>query len=71
MESFKDSRNLDIELMKNRKRCKYCGHSISFYAFEPDKKLCSHCGRYNYRDEKSEFKDLFTKKRREKEKCKE
>lgn len=51
-----------------KKHCKYCGHTISFYAFEPDKKLCNYCGRYNYKNEQAKFKDLLVKKKREIEK---
>ena len=57
MEKFDLSPKLLSELMKYKKHCKYCKHTITFYAFEPDKKLCNFCGRYNYRDEKAEFKD--------------
>ena len=68
---MKDDIKLASIQRKYKKYCKFCGHTLTFFTFEPDKKLCSHCGRYNYRDGKSEFKDLFTKKRKEKEKCEE
>ena len=45
--------------------CEYCGHTITFYAFEPDKKLCSWCGKYNYRNEKAEFRELLQRKIKE------
>ena len=45
--------------------CGYCGHTISFYAFEPDRKLCHFCGRFNYRNDLAEFKDKLIKKKKE------
>lgn len=45
--------------------CEYCGHTITFYAFEPEKKVCNFCGRMNFKNEKARFKHLFFKKRRE------
>lgn len=50
--------------VKYKKHCKNCGHTLSFYAFEPNRKLCKWCGVYNYRNELSEFKDLMLKKKR-------
>lgn len=47
---------LENEKQKYKKKCEYCGHTISFYAFESDKKVCSYCGRYNYRNEFIKFK---------------
>ncbi len=45
--------------------CEYCKHTISFYAFEPEKKLCSWCGRFNYKSESVRFKDKLIKKMKE------
>lgn len=53
---------LATEKMKNKKYCCYCKHTISFYAFEKDKKICKWCGKYNYKDDKAKFKDVFIKK---------
>lgn len=53
------------EQSKYKKHCKFCGHTISFYAFESDKKLCSWCKKYNYRNKKVEFRELLLKKKRE------
>lgn len=53
---------LNNEKIKYRKKCEHCGHTISFYAFENDRKLCNYCCRYNYRNEKAKFKYLLTKK---------
>lgn len=51
-----DSKMLNIKL-ENSKLCKYCGHRITFYAFEKNKKICSHCGRFNYKNDLIEFKE--------------
>ena len=45
--------------------CERCGHTITFYAFEPDKKVCDWCGRLNYKNESAKFKDILTKKLKE------
>jgi hypothetical protein len=45
--------------------CEHCGHTISFYAFEPEKKLCHCCGRYNYKNDLVKFKDILIKKIKE------
>lgn len=63
--TIKEDTKLASEQSKYKKYCKYCGHTISFYAFESDKKLCSWCKRYNYRDKKVEFKELLNKKKKE------
>lgn len=47
-----------------KKHCKYCGHTISFYAFEPNRKLCSWCGFYNYKSGFVEFKEKLEKERK-------
>ena len=60
--------NKDIKLaeeqLKYKKYCRICGHTMSFYAFEPDKKLCSWCGHYNYKNGLVEFKYLLEKERK-------
>ena len=61
---LKEDAKLASEQRKYKKYCKYCKHTISFYAFEPDKKLCSWCGKYNYRNGLVEFKDILFEKRR-------
>lgn len=57
----KDITKLENEKMKYKKYCEFCGHTISFYAFERDKKVCNHCGRYNYRNNLVKFKDILNK----------
>ena len=52
------------EQLKHKKYCKVCGHTMSFYAFEPDRKVCSWCGYYNYRNRMVEFRYLLEKERK-------
>lgn len=61
---FKEDSKLATIQRKFKKYCKYCGHTITFFAFEPDKKICTWCGFYNYRNGLVEFKDLLNKKMR-------
>ena len=61
---LKEDMLITSEQKKYHKHCKYCGRTISFYAFEKDKKLCSWCGRYNYRSGLVEFKDKLKKEER-------
>ena len=46
---------LRSEQMKFEKYCEFCGHTMSFYAFEKDRKVCNHCGRFNYKNKRVEF----------------
>ena len=62
---IKKDMKMASEQAKYKKYCQFCGHTISFYAFEPDKKLCSWCGKYNYRNEKAEFRELLQRKIKE------
>ena len=55
MVKFKQDMKLENEKIKHRKYCKKCGHAISFYAFEPDRKLCDYCGVFNYKNDLVEF----------------
>lgn len=48
------------ERAKHKVKCK-CGHSISM-ANRINKKLCSWCGNYVYKNEKDKFKDMLLKK---------
>lgn len=51
------SLRLDNERSKYKVYCK-CGHSIIIYPFEKkDKKICSWCGYYVYKNKKLEFID--------------
>lgn len=53
---------LDSKKSKYRKYCEHCGHTLSFYAFEGDRKLCNYCGKYNYKSEKIKFRYLLRRK---------
>lgn len=58
---YKTYLSSDFKLMEERTKyrvyCK-CGHSIVFFPVEhKDKKLCSWCGYYVYRNKKVEFID--------------
>ena len=49
--------------------CPHCGNRVHFYAFErQDRQLCDWCGRYVFKDKKSEYdyrmKELLKKQRR-------
>lgn len=68
MKLSNDAKLAEIQ-SKYKKYCKYCGHTLSFYFFEKDKKLCDWCGRYNYRNGMVEFKDKLLTKRKEVERC--
>ena len=63
--TIKEDKKLASVQTYYKKHCQFCGHSISFYAFEPDRKLCNYCGRYNYRNDLIKFKELLNKKKRE------
>lgn len=42
-----------------------CGHTI-FMPYGTDKKICTHCGLYVYKDKKDEFKDKLNQELRRK-----
>ena len=63
--TIKEDTKLASEQLKYKKYCRYCGHTMTFYAYEKDKKLCTWCGKYNYRNGLVEFKELFKQKKRE------
>ena len=52
----KEIKKLEDEKRKYQKYCEFCGHTMSFYSFEKDKKLCNHCGKYNYKNDAIKFK---------------
>lgn len=63
--NFGEIKKYTEALIKNQKHCDYCGHTISFYAFEPDTKICNHCQHLNYRNDLVMFKDKLNKKMKE------
>lgn len=66
---FVDDSKILNEQAKYKKYCEYCGHTISFYFFEKDRKCCSHCGKYNYKNDFIKFKYKLKEKGLRLEKC--
>ena len=69
MSSFMKDFKLSNEKSKFHRHCEYCGHTISFYFFEKDRKCCDHCGKYNYRNDFIKFKYKLKEKGLKIEKC--
>ena len=65
---IKDSK-IFTEQSKFKKNCEFCGHTLSFYAFEKDRKCCSHCGRFNYKNDFIKLKYKLREKGIKIEKC--
>lgn len=57
------------EQSKHKKYCEYCGHTLTFYHFEKDRKICRHCGYYNYKNDFVKFKYKLIEKGVRVEKC--
>ena len=53
--SIKSEIKIAEDKAKMNKYCTNCGHTLSFFAFEKDTKVCSHCGTMNFRNKKAEF----------------
>lgn len=52
---FKDIEKLETERTEQARRCK-CGHSITFpKTSKKDKVICTHCGRYIFKNDLLEF----------------
>lgn len=62
--SNRDKYNINAKI-NYQKPCNYCGTQISFYVFEPNKKICSVCARANYRNDLYKFKELLQRKIKE------
>ena len=56
MNKYIEDSKIFSEKAKYKKYCEYCGHTLSFYFFEKDRKCCDHCGRYNYKNDLIKFK---------------
>jgi len=56
---YQDDTKMFDMYAKNRYSCK-CGHRVLI--LNKDKKICSWCGRYVYKDKKQEFKDKLKEK---------
>ena len=61
--NFKEFRKLELELSETKRYCK-CGHSLFFpQTSKTDKTICSHCGRYIFKNDLIEFKYRFEEKK--------
>lgn len=69
MTQFIHDTKLFKEMAKHKKHCEFCGHTISFYFFEPERKCCRFCGRFNYRNDFIKFKYKLREKGLKVEKC--
>lgn len=67
---IKNDLKMMSEQSKFKRNCWYCNYKISFYAFEPDRKICKWCGRLNYKNELVEFKYLLEKRIKYASSCK-
>lgn len=54
---FSTSKKIFEERYEHKVYCS-CGHSVVIFPFEhKNKKVCSYCGKYVYKDKKEEFKE--------------
>lgn len=53
---------LENELEKITRKCK-CGHSVEIYH---EKRICTHCGKYVFKNKEDEFKYRLNEKIRKK-----
>ena len=64
--TFKEDSDLANEKRKMKIECPRCRHLINFYAFEKvEKKLCSYCKVYVFKDKKQEFEYRMKQKMKE------
>jgi len=56
MATFQEIRRIVNKLEPFRRKCKYCHHSMYIFPTKP-KRICSWCGRMNYYDQRTEFKE--------------
>lgn len=52
--SLKDIKKLDNEMANQKVKCEHCGHTIVMV--DAERTICSHCGYWVYKDEKTKFK---------------
>ena len=60
--SYREDTQLMNVLSTFKVRCE-CGHTMVFVT-NREKIICTHCGRYVYKNKKLEFKDKLLKERR-------
>lgn len=53
--SFKEIEKLCDKKTAERLICKNCGHTMNL-SNERDKRVCTHCGKYVFKNDKEEFK---------------
>ena len=59
---FKKDTKLFNAIAKLRRHCKNCGHSVIFYEnSKKEKRICTHCGNYIYKNDLIEFKEKLKK----------
>ena len=63
-----DSKVLN-EQSKYKKHCANCGHTLSFYSYEKDRKCCNFCGTFNYKNDLIKFKYKLREKGVKVQKC--
>lgn len=64
--TFKEDSDLANEKRKMKVECPNCRHLINFYAFEHvDKKLCTYCNKYVFKNKEVEFKYRMKEKMKE------
>ena len=62
MLNLKEQQKLDAKLKIYKRWCKHCGHSIVFPpSAKRNKMICTHCGKYIYKNDTEEFKELIKK----------
>lgn len=52
-EKIKKEMESSIKYFKSCVKCKKCGHTLHLHG--KDKELCEYCGRYIFKDKKTEF----------------
>ena len=58
--TFEEQKKLDNFIKKNLNRKCECGHSINF--INSDKIICTHCGKYVFKNKEDEFKYKLNQK---------
>lgn len=57
------------EQAKYKKHCTNCGHTMTFFIYEKDRKCCSYCGTFNYKNDLIKFKYKLMEKGVKVQKC--
>ena len=63
MNSIEKMQFLENDRTKYKRYCKNCGHPIIFpTTSKKDKKVCTHCGYYIYKNDRIEFEEILKSK---------